>query len=229
MSPPSHAPRDYQIAELTHGIQLPLPSLQRRHIMVIAEFLASAWTGLLTTRKKVLLSEDEPEINALMEARLDIIRFERPEWSMLMAGVSRGKESVSFDGRSLEKRPDLSIHLTKRPFRFPLVVECKLIDAGSRKGVAMYCDNGIARFLEGEYAWYAQEAFMLAYVRDGATIASCLTPHLEKNQEEVPDPYLTEQLPQAFTHVSQDLARSRHGRRFPTSPGSIEVWHLWLT
>lgn len=229
MSPASHPPREYQIAELTRGIRLPLPPLQRRHIKVIAEYFAWAWSGLLETQEQALRTDDEPEINALMEARLDEIRIERLEWSMLVSGVSRGKESISFDGRSLEKRPDLSVHLTNRPFRLPLVVECKLIDKSARKGVELYCHNGIVRFIDGEYGWYAKEAFMLAYVRDGATISTCLTPHLEKNQQNIPDPLLTENLPQPVCFPFHGLAQSRHGRRFAGNPGPIAIWHLWLT
>lgn len=229
MTPNSQLPRGYQIAELTRGIQLPLPPLQRRHIKVIVEFLAEAWNGLLTNQEKVLREKDEPEINALMEARLDDIRLEKPEWSMLVTGVSRGKESVSYDGKSLEKRPDLSVHLTNRPFRFPLVVECKLIDKKTRKNVNKYCDNGIVRFIDGEYAWYGHEAFMLAYVRDNSAIENVLTTYLSKTQHNIPDSYLTEQLPQTINVTNHELAQSRHGRRFPMNPGSIAVWHLWLS
>ncbi len=229
MRPTFQTPRDYQIAELTRGIQLPLPPLHPRHIKVIAEFLAEAWNGLLINQEQVLFAEDEPGINALMEARLDDIRVEKPEWSMLVSGVSRGKESISFDGKSLEKRPDLSVHLTNRPFRFPLVVECKLIDKRTRKNVDKYCDNGIARFIDGEYAWYGHEAFMLAYVRDNSAIEHVLTPYLSKNQHNIPDSYLTEQLPQTINIPTHKLAQSRHGRRFPNNPGAIAVWHLWLS
>jgi len=229
MRPTSQPPRDYQVAELTRGIQLPLPPLHRRHIKVIAEFLVEAWNGLLVNNEQVLRAEDEPEINALMEARLDDIRLEKPEWSMLVTGVSRGKESISFDGKSLEKRPDLSVHLTNRPFRFPLVVECKLIDKKTRKNVDLYCDNGIVRFIDGEYAWYGHEAFMLAYVRDNSTIEHVLTPYLSKNQHSIPDSYVTEQLPQSINFPIHDLAQSLHGRRFQKNPGSITVWHLWLS
>ncbi len=229
MRPTFQTPRDYQIAELTRGIQLPLPPLHPRHIKVIAEFLAEAWNGLLINQEQVLFAEDEPGINALMEARLDDIRVEKPEWSMLVSGVSRGKESISFDGKSLEKRPDLSVHLTNRPFRFPLVVECKLIDKRTRKNVDKYCDNGIARFIDGEYPWYGHEAFMLAYVRDNSAIEHVLTPYLSKNQHNIPDSYLTEQLPQTINIPTHKLAQSRHGRRFPNNPGAIAVWHLWLS
>lgn len=229
MSPTSHPPRDYQIAELTQGIQLPLPALQRRHLKVITEFLAEAWNGLLESQEQTLRTKDEPEINALMEARLNNVREEKNEWLMIITGVTRGKESISYDGSSLEKRPDLSVHISGRPFHFPLIVECKLIDKGTRKGVDLYCDKGLARFIDGEYAWYAQEAFMLAYVRDGATIAPCLTPHLAENQKKPLDPFLTEQLPQAGSLSALELAQSRHGRRFPDNPGPINVWHLWLS
>jgi hypothetical protein len=56
---------------------------------------------------------------------------------------------------------------------------------------------------------------MLAYVRDGSTIGDCLTPYLAERQNRVPDPFLTEQLPQTVKLPSQDLAQSRHGRQFP--------------
>lgn len=221
--------RSYQVEELMRGVQLPLPPLKRRPLREIAEFLVAAWTGLLEEHEDVLRNDEEKEVNTLMDARLNSLFEQKPEWSMLITGVTRGRESINYDGSKLEKRPDLSIHLTCRTSRLPLVVECKLMDSRKRKGVDLYCDEGLVRFIGGQYAWYAQEAFMLAYVRDGATIASCLTPHLAKKQKEVPDPFLTEQLPYAVSHTSQDLALSRHGRRFPNNPGSIDVWHLWLS
>lgn len=46
MSPP----RDYQIAELTRGVQLPFNSLQRRHLLVILELIAESWAELLLLR-----------------------------------------------------------------------------------------------------------------------------------------------------------------------------------
>jgi len=95
---------------------------------------------------------------------------------MLVTCISRGRESINYDGSKLEKRPDLSIHLTSRFSRLSLVVECKLLDSKNKKSIDLYCDQGLARFIDGQYAWYAREAFMLAYVRDGATIATCLTP-----------------------------------------------------
>jgi hypothetical protein len=233
MSQPRHPPRDYQIAELTRGVALPLPALKSRPLRIIAEFCIRAWEGLLENHEQVIRTKEEPEINSLMESRLRVFLDEDRLWSTLVSSVSRGKESFSFDGSSLEKRPDICLSLTGRP-RFPLVVECKLIDNKARKEVALYGNTGLARFINGEYAWDAQEAFMLAYVRDGSTIGDRLAPYLAMRRSSAHDPFLTEQLPQIVKCPSQDLAKSRHGRRFQyrfqdTPPGPIAIWHLWLS
>lgn len=225
MSPP----RNYQIEEFMRGIEQPVPPLQPRHLKVIAEFLVVAWDGLLEDHERVVRNEEEKEVNALMESRLNSLCEQRASlWSTLVSGVMRGKETINFDGGKLETRPDLSLQLTKRSARLLLLVECKLLDTKKQKTVDLYCKEGLARFVEGHYAWYAREAFMLAYVRDNSTIAGCLTPHLEKHQKNTPDTFLTEQLPISISHTSHDLALSRHGRTFPDNPGTIDIWHLWL-
>lgn len=230
MSQPPHSPRDHQIAELTRGVELPLPTLKAYHLKILAEFLVRAWQELLATQQQVMRTKEEPEINALMESRLLGLLDEGREWSTLVSSVSRGRESFSADASSIEKRSDLSIFLTGR-LRFPLVIECKLIDKKARKTIGLYGNNGLARFINGDYAPYVWEAFMLAYVRDDSTIGNSLTPYLAQRQNSPRDPFLTEQLPQAVELSSQDLAHSRHGRRFPNnpSPDPIAIWHLWLS
>ncbi len=169
-----------------------------------------------------------------METRLNALLEEDELWSQLVRDVARGKETVSYDGAHLEKQPDLSIHLTDRSPSFPLVVECKLIDAPSEKRIKLYCDKGLARFVRGEYAWATREAFMLAYVRDGSTIWSCLKPFLAKARTLQPDIYLTDALPEAMGESGMPLARSSHNRKFRyigqshSSPGAIAIWHLWI-
>ena len=230
MSQPGHPPRDYQIDELTRGVEFPLPALTSRPLKVIAELLVLAWEGLLETHQQKIRMEEEKVINTLMETRMNHLLNDRREYSALISLVVRGKESINDDASSLEKRPDLSVYLTKKDRRrLPLSVECKLIDQKAKKEVALYGSEGLARFLNGDYSWYAWEAFMLAYVRDGSSIGDCLTPHLAERQNKVPDPFLTMQLPQAVKLPSQDLAQSRHGRRFQDNPGPIAIWHLWLS
>lgn len=227
-------PREDQVAELTRGQSLPLAPIHEVHLIIIAEGLTRAWNDLLAERRSILLSGGETEVNTLIETRLNALLEEDELWSQLVRGVARGKETVSYDGTHLEKRPDLSIHLTDRNPSFPLVVECKLIDVSSEKRIGLYCEKGLARFVRGEYAWAACEAFMLAYVRDGSTIWSCLEPFLVRARAMQPDTYLTDTLPEQIGESEMQLARSRHNREFryvgqsQNSPGPIAIWHLWI-
>ena len=160
-----------------------------------------------------------------------------PLWGHLVLCVVRGKESLSFDGSHLEMRPDLSIYLSNRNRGFPLVTEAKILDSGTAKTEALYCDNGLRQFVEGEYAGGNREAFMIAYVRDGSSIGTKLTPYLSDAMAQMPPGYLVEGLPVAINSRGADLAQSRHGRNFvysgpsqpPQQPGPISVWHLWLS
>jgi hypothetical protein len=172
-----------------------------------------------------------------MEARLNALIEEDTLWGQLVLCVARGKESLSFDGAHLEKRPDLSIYLSNRARSFPLIAEAKILDSESARTEALYCDHGLRRFIHGEYAWSSREAFMIAYVRDGSTIDTTLKPFLAAALVSAPFSYLVEELPVRSGDGSSDLAYSRHGRMFvyanqtpPTvPPGPITIWHLWLS
>lgn len=142
---------------------------------------------------------------------------------------------MSFDGTHLEKRPDLSLFLTCRNAAFPLAIECKIIDEANSKSGKLYCDNGVSRFLTGEYAWATKEALMIAYVRDKSTIASTLAP-LFVPLASGSAPYAAVDSVSAIGAPPPDLAKSRHARsfRYPLRqppcdrPGAIALWHLWL-
>jgi hypothetical protein len=83
-------------------------------------------------------------------------------------GVTRG-EVKNFDGTRKSKRPDLIVELVSRrnviPTQDGIFIETKLID-GSSKSKHLYCDHGITRFTDGDYAWAMTEALMVAYSRD---------------------------------------------------------------
>jgi hypothetical protein len=107
-------PREDQVAELTRGQSLPLAPLQEEHLRCIAAALNRAWNDLMTERRATLLSGPEAELNSLMEIRLNALIETDDLWALLARNVARGKETISFDGSHLEKRPDLSIYLTDR-------------------------------------------------------------------------------------------------------------------
>jgi len=227
-------PRPDQVAELTRGLTLPLPALAGVHLEVIARSLLRAYGEIGVASPATIAAGSEDEVTALLEGRLNGMIGEDPLWGQLVLCVARGKESLSFDGSHLQKRPDLSIYLSNRYRSFPLVVEAKIIDKGAAKTEALYCENGIRRFVDGEYAWASREALMLAYVRDGSSIGATLTPFLTHAKAATPLSYLVENPPAPVYIGIGDLAQSRHGRGFIYTgsnqpPGPIAVWHLWLS
>ena len=236
MRGPRVRPRHDQIAELTRGVRLPLAPIADEHLEVLAEGLRQAFDDIRVNAPATVATGEEPEVTSLMQARLIRLIHEDSLWQQLVLWVGRGTESISFDGSHLEKRPDLSIVLSGADRRFPLVAEAKIIDASASKTAALYCENGIRRFVEGEYAWGNREAFMIGYVRDGSLIDTTLKAALSRAAALHPHRYLVEAPPVPVGSGSSDLAYTRHGREFayasqrpPNRPGPISVWHLWLS
>lgn len=218
--------------QLTEGVRLPLPPVPGFVLDIIAEAIDTAWHNIPPGQAQ---TADEAGLNAMMETQLNQLTDREQTLRMVVTHVARGKETINFDGTALEMRPDLSIILTAgiRARDFPLATECKLIDAKSGKGVALYCQNGVRRFVDGDYAWARREGLMLAYVRDAGSIQTQLCPYLIRHTEKVPDPFGTE-VPPVPVASGSDQAVSRHRRRFAypdrplDQPGPISIRHVWL-
>ena len=235
MSRGAARPRQDQVEALTRGLRLPLEPIAEEHLEVIAEGLRQAFDEARKHAPGTVYTGDEPEVTALVQAQLNGAMAEDPLWRQLVLWVGRGSESVSFNGKHLEKRPDLSIVLSGAERRFPLVAEAKILDASAAKTIRLYGEKGIRRFVDGEYAWGNREAFMVGYVRDGSSIGETLTGFLSAADQSHPERYRLESLPAPVDAEAGELAHSRHGRKFvypnqspPNSPGPISVWHLWL-
>ena len=195
MSVTAVRPRSDQVAELTLGVRLPMPPIAVEHLEVLAGGLRRAFADIRRREPRTVTVGNEPEVTALMQARLNRLIQEDPFWGQLVLCVVRGAESISFDGSHLEKRPDLSIVLSDKERRFPLVAEAKILDVMASRTVALYCEKGIRRFVTGEYAWANCEAFMIAYVRDGSSIDPTLTTALASVAVSYPSRYLLERAP----------------------------------
>lgn len=234
MSPAAPSPRPDQIAELTRGLALPLGAIDDVFLEILAEGISDAFDAIRRASPAAVATGSEAEVTALLVTRLNsMIDEEDGLWRRLVTSVTRGAESLNYDGSLLEKRPDLSIHLSDRTARFPLIAEAKLIDRTA--GERLYCANGIRRFVEGEYAWGCREAFMIGYVRDGTKIATKLTPYLARAANA--GTYLVKTAPTALMPALADVAASAHDRAFNyrhitaphNAPGAIMLWHLWLS
>ncbi len=227
-------PRIDQVSELTRGLRLPMPPIALAHLGVIIDALKCALEQLVAEYGDALAAKEENELNGLLQARMNSLCAEEKLLSQMVACVVRGGENISFDGKRLELRADLGIYLTGRNRNFPLVIECKIIDGPSRKGIDLYCVNGIRRFVEGEYAWGSSQGLMLAYVRDGSSVSQTLAPHLSVSAANNPDPFRTEAMPSEHGAASMSVWMSRHGRAFSYvgdaegQPGPIGISHLWF-
>jgi hypothetical protein len=155
--------------------------------------------------------------------------------------VTRQHECDSFDGSLQKQRPDLFFGI--RPddtFRtriqsdqWGVFAECKPVDVNHFAG-SDYCEKGLARFIEGEYAWAMQEALMVAYARDQRAIASHLAPamatraHLHLQNTVIP---LSGESCDSGTY-HEALHVSRHARPFDWTEGRgpacpITIYHSW--
>jgi hypothetical protein len=227
-------PRPDQVAELTRGVRLPLPAIATPLLGVIVGAVREAWEWLVLLHGAALYGKSETELSALLQSRLNNLRNNSRKLGQIVSCVVRGAESISYNGRHIEKRPDLSIFMTTRNANFPLVVECKVIDYDLGKGVDLHCNHGIRRFVEGEYGWASTQAFMIGYVCDQSSVESKLIPYLETAAGTEPDPFKTTGL-QRQGPASETWVASEHDRAFRylnvsvnDDPGPIAISHLWV-
>ena len=225
-----------QIAALVKGVErLPLKALRNEYLEIIVEGLSWAFKEAKTDTPGIVATGNEVDITTLIESHLKRRKNQDPYWDDLVASVTRGTESMNYDGTRKELRPDLSVEFNDHYRRFPLVVETKIINR-SGKTVKLYCDNGVRRFQTGDYGWGCQEGMMLAYVQDGSDLAAVLTPEITKNISSGISKFGTiNGLSISSTDIGE-LAFSQHDRSFlyPLQqppyhePGPISIWHLWL-
>ncbi len=220
--------------EMTRGVQLPLSGVENADMQAIVEGIRRAFVELQETAPETIQTGSEVEVTALLQARFSQVISKDAYLSEKVLSVGRGSESISFDGFHLEKRPDLSIVLQDRDSLFPLVLEAKILDVARSKTVRIYCENGILRFVRGEYAWTNREALMIGYVRDDSSTSTTLRFFLLNAMETEPHLYLVQALTLAVGWSLVDLAVTQHDREFkyehqqPRDPGPISIWHLWL-
>ena len=157
--------------------------------------------------------------------------------------VFRQSQVANFDGTKLSKTPDLCFKLRiadRATYRGiseydALFVECKPVDATHAVG-SRYCDDGLVRFVTGDYAWAMQEGMMVAYARNQRTIVDHLIPAM--SEADRMSSLATEQLPRILTaHKGENAGADRihvsvHRRDFAwlddKGPATnITLYHLW--
>jgi hypothetical protein len=153
-------------------VSLPHPPYPKATLRVIEKAIAEAWRIIRDHPEgdfKIDTAEEDRvtrELRAcLMNRVLDggtVLGFTSDQFR-----VTREAKFESFDGKHLDKMPDLHIDVVRdSPVSLPsadgLFVECKPVDSNHPVG-ADYCDKGIIRFVSGEYAWALPEGLMVGY------------------------------------------------------------------
>lgn len=215
-------------------------------ILVVRRVLCRAFE-LLRERNFGLASAIEDEVTAAL--RTVIENDLRQSGSVPGFGkqtfecVIRQGQVSNFDGSRRAKTPDLCFKLRYDDGNYDglseydaLFVECKPVDKTHSVG-SKYCDDGLIRFVCGDYAWAMQEGMMLAYSRHDRTIVGHLIPAMSESIRIAS--LATTQLPQpAKANGAKVLDRaeavhiSKHNRSFNWPDGKgpaseITIYHLW--
>jgi hypothetical protein len=226
---------------------LPHPPLGLPVILLIRRVLIRAFEKLVERRFPLATG---------LEDRITEQLFNVIENDLRQSGEVRGFTAQSYDrvvrhaqvtnytASKLGKTPDLSFKLRNdegEPCSVlssheALFVECKPIDDSHAAGSG-YCDEGLLRFVNGDYAWAMEQALMIGYARQGRTIARHLIPAVEEPTRraalKVVDPPRVVELPSASsTSTCEALHVSNHERGFPWPDGkgaatNIAIYHSW--
>lgn len=221
------------------------PPFEHRFLRAVELAIRTAWASLRTDPEKAyqLSTLKEERISHMLRDALNALRekktggvkdynclvFERPQV---------GAEFVTQDGKI--RKPDIIFALSgwARPgvsnsMKDCIFVECKILEHGSKKNVAAYCNAGIHRFVEGSYAERMREGMMIAYVRTSQVLPKDLATTLA--DEEMKKHLATDGMLSAcsLTRVEPRVYISIHKRNWPYMdndgyPGPIAIRHLWL-
>jgi len=147
--------------------------------------------------------------------------------------VVRGENLSNYNQSVINKQPDIVIRLANAPLvqarRYVgLFAETKIVSKS--KHISAYTNEGVARFVRGDYAWTMQDGLMVAYQKPPhqpiAKLAGKLQTDNKLLAEKDSDTFLvTSGLPPAL------CGKSTHQRQWTYAggdkPGVIRLWHLW--
>lgn len=226
---------------------LPHPPLGLPVILIIRRVLLRAFE-LLREQNYNLAAASEDQVTAALRSTIENNLRQSGEVSGFnkrkFDAVIRQGQWANYDGTLLAKAPDLFFKLRDdesepRPVLSEfegLFVEAKPVDSTHPVG-SKYCDDGLIRFVRGDYAWAMQEAMMLAYTRDGRTITGHLIPAITEPTRKATLAVL--KIPEGCVAIgaaacseAEALHISQHRRDFPWPHGkgpatNISVYHLW--
>jgi hypothetical protein len=210
----------------------------RGELLAIEEALWLAWERVTVDADEV----DEVNITSRLEGELGrMMNHEPPPVEGFTRETFetpvRGGELESFDGKKLEKRPDIVLRRAGLlrgvldPRHCGLFIECKVVDKA--RPMSRYAGEGLLRFVDGTYAWAVNFAMMLGYARKGYELPAKLRKHLARfgGTYETVTGSLQPRAPQSGRPAVWETRHRRtfaYRAEFSGQPGEIVVGHLWL-
>lgn len=241
------------------GVQTDLPFITTHPDLSVLEKSAveaailEAWRRLpaaASERGIDLNTAAEEPITRLLRDELDVLRCDErspvPGFSQDTFQHIPESEAVAASHDSLSvfasAYPDLVFRPCKKPkqarltVEYGLFVECKIVDRSKKHhSIGCYCEQGIARFVDGRYAAWMPSAMMVAYVRGQRDAASNLGSYLARAEHVRAFQVIgaVTERPCGGRSSSERAFVSRHGRaqvrvRGVQASGDIELTHLWL-
>jgi hypothetical protein len=231
----------------TNRYHLPHPLLGFPVILLIRRVLLSAFQ-ILREKGFDLASATEDQVTDALRATIEndlrqtgkVPGFSKRTFEF----VVRQGQWKNYNGTVLTKTPDLFFKLRDDEGSRTLVlsefdglfIEAKPVDS-SHPARSKYCDDGLIRFLRGDYAWAMQEGMMLAYTRDGR----CIGKHLNAVMSDtammtrlrtISPPAPSSCHGAAACPGAEAVHISQHRRSFTWPDGkgpasNITVYHLW--
>lgn len=209
-------------------------------LMAIVDAARYAWLPIAEEIRRCGDNPSEQQLNSDMAAEMDSLRRERRisyftpdvfETPVVDASIR------NFSGKRISTRPDITIHLRNikplvaDPILDAVFIECKRIRKS--KNLAPYFNGGIKRFLDGDYAWAVQQAFMIGYLETDQTLPQYLEKKLIKSTAEAMQVVRDHKKRLVRPSGNKYLAYTRHQRiwqhRNEDQPGDIELLHIWLS
>lgn len=231
----------------TSRFDLPHPALHPRLLLLLHKVINEAFK-ILRAQHGSLASAGEDVITAQLfhllenDFRYRVSRGQNdaiPGFDEeLFDAVSRHSGATNYSGAKLKVEPDLffklkpAVGLRVLPTEYAIFAECKPVDA-THAASSRYCDDGLDRFIDGDYAWAMQDALMIGYTRN-RSIACHLAPAMREpgRRRRLKTILLPEQITGECLSHSEFLHVSIHNRGFPWSwmkgkSCAINIYHSW--
>ena len=222
----------------------PHPPLDIRILLVVEDAVRYAW--------KILKKDQTIEIGLSIASEKQITialldTLEKLRQTKIIVGFdSRNFETViregnltNYNGKHPDKEPDLVFRLCEiregtEKLQDGIITECKPIDITHPVG-STYCEKGVKRFVDGDYAWAMHSGMMVGYVSGNYTVYPKLSDPLKKDKKGIYNtkkmPYICPQSKRLKKEPTVYITIHKRKWEYPQTGDKapdIKIRHIWL-